>query len=127
MGQEVIFCVAKSNLQVNCNNLLIFLSLHLHCSFQDAIAKNSFYDQTLGVDEGDMDKAMAEADEIVTGTVDSHAQEHLYLEPQTALCVPKVEQKELDIYSSTQSINEQQVKAQTLLDIENHNFYSRKS
>jgi xanthine dehydrogenase molybdopterin-binding subunit B len=43
------------------------------------------YENNISFDEGDVDKAMSEADVIVSGEVETHAQEHLYLEPHTAL------------------------------------------
>jgi len=70
------------------------------------------YENNISFDEGDIDKAMSEADVIVSGEVETHAQEHLYLEPHTALAIPKIEQREMDIYASTQAINEMQVKIQ---------------
>ena len=68
------------------------------------------YENNICFDEGDIDEAMSEADVIVSGEVETHAQEHLYLEPHTALAVPKIEQREMDIYASTQANNDVQVK-----------------
>jgi xanthine dehydrogenase molybdopterin-binding subunit B len=59
-------------------------------------------------DEG-IDKVMSEADVVVEGVVESHAQEHMYFEPQSTLAVPKHEQMEIDILCSTQGVNEVQV------------------
>lgn len=67
------------------------------------------FELPMGIDEGDMDKALEEATHVVEGVVESHGQDHFYFEPQTALAIPKVEQKEMDIYSSTQAIMEIQV------------------
>ncbi|XP_071153980.1 xanthine dehydrogenase/oxidase-like [Mytilus edulis] len=86
-------------------------------TIDEAIEKKSFYDLGLSIDEGDMDKAITEAAEIVCGEVESHAQEHLYLEPQTALVVPKIEQREMDVYSATQAINEIQTEISSMLSI----------
>lgn len=86
-------------------------------TIDEAIEKNSFYDQKLSIDEGDVDKAMNEAAMIVSGEVEVHSQEHLYLEPHTALAVPRIEQKELEIYASTQAITEMQVEVSHMLNL----------
>ncbi|MGR9054163.1 MAG: xanthine dehydrogenase molybdopterin binding subunit [Gammaproteobacteria bacterium] len=51
---------------------------------------------------GDVDAAWAQCDEIVSGSAETGAQEHVYLETQTAIAVPG-ENGQLKIVSATQS------------------------
>ncbi len=51
---------------------------------------------------GDTNKAFKECDYVVKGTAETGGQEHLYLETQSALCIPE-EGKYFKITSSTQS------------------------
>jgi xanthine dehydrogenase molybdopterin-binding subunit B len=54
-------------------------------------------------------KAKTGSIDKIEGVVESHAQEHMYFEPQSTLAVPKHEQMEIDILCSTQGVNEVQV------------------
>ncbi len=51
---------------------------------------------------GDVDAAWRHCDVVVTGTAESGAQEHVYLEPQVAVAYP-LENNGLKVYSATQS------------------------
>ncbi|MBU0489365.1 MAG: xanthine dehydrogenase molybdopterin binding subunit [Bacteroidetes bacterium] len=60
------------------------------------------------IERGDLKKALKQSDHVLNGEIRTGAQEHWYLETQTALCVPG-EGKELNIFSSTQHPSETQI------------------
>ncbi len=72
-------------------------------TIQDALQAKSFHGNPEGylVKQGDLEKGFEESVEIVEGEVNLCGQYHFYLEPQSALAIPKDEG--LLIYSSTQS------------------------
>ena len=71
-------------------------------SAREAHSKNSFIAPPRIFSLGDTEKAWADCDVVVEGSVESGGQEHLYLETQNALALPK-EGGGVKIYSSTQS------------------------
>lgn len=75
-------------------------------TMEDAIEKESFFDFYREIKKGDTQTGFAESDYVFTGTARMGGQEHFYLETQAALCVPKPEDSEMEIFSSTQNPNE---------------------
>nr|XP_018916770.1 PREDICTED: xanthine dehydrogenase [Bemisia tabaci] len=72
-------------------------------TIEDAIAAKSFFkDPPQGLVYGDPESAFATADHVLTGEVRSGGQEHFYLETHCALVVPKREDDELDVLTSSQ-------------------------
>lgn len=59
-------------------------------TIDDAIEKNSFYQEHgRSIVKGDVDKAMEEAEHVVTGNFQMSGQEHFYLETNAVLVLPK--------------------------------------
>lgn len=58
---------------------------------------------------GDIEKGLAEAEMRLEGVINTGAQEHLYMEPISALVVPKKEDSEVDVFVNTQEANGCQV------------------
>lgn len=58
---------------------------------------------------GDPDAAFKTAEHVLEGEVRMGGQEHFYLETQTCVVVPKMEDNEMEITSSTQHPTEMQV------------------
>lgn len=58
---------------------------------------------------GDIEKGLAEAEMSLEGVINTGAQEHLYMEPISALVVPKKEDSEVDVFVNTQEANGCQV------------------
>ena len=85
-------------------------------TIQDAIKNNSFYEgHTREIVKGDVDAGLRNAQHVLEGTFEMGGQEHFYLETQSVLVVPKGEDGEIDITSSTQNPSEvQQVVAEVL-------------
>jgi len=79
--------------------------------FQDAIAENSYYkDHGMKLERGDCKSVLRTSPYIVSGEVRIGSQEHFYMEPQGCIAMPKGEDNELEIISSTQNPMGVQVK-----------------
>uniref|UniRef100_A0A9L0JKC9 aldehyde oxidase n=1 Tax=Equus asinus TaxID=9793 RepID=A0A9L0JKC9_EQUAS len=70
-------------------------------TIEDAIKHSSFLCPEKKLEQGNVEKAFEEVDQIVE-EVHVGGQEHFYMETQRVLVIPKTEDKELDIYVSTQ-------------------------
>ncbi|KAL9603139.1 MAG: hypothetical protein Q9219_001342 [cf. Caloplaca sp. 3 TL-2023] len=77
-------------------------------TIEEAIAKESYFQHYRYINKGDAEKAFAEADHVFTGIVRMGGQEHFYLETQACVAVPKPEDGEMEIWSSTQNPTETQ-------------------
>jgi xanthine dehydrogenase/oxidase len=73
-------------------------------SIEDAIEAGSYFDHIRPeIRKGDPEAAFATADHIFTGTCRMGGQEHFYLETQACVAIPKLEDGEMEIWSSTQN------------------------
>lgn len=77
-------------------------------TIEEAIQTESYFNHFRHIKKGDTEKAFEEADHVFTGTVRMGGQEHFYLETQACLAVPKPEDGEMEIFSSTQNPAETQ-------------------
>lgn len=77
-------------------------------TIEEAIEQDSYFNHFRHIKKGDTEKAFAEADHVFTGTARMGGQEHFYLETQACLAVPKPEDGEMEIFSSTQNPAETQ-------------------
>ncbi|KAF2190838.1 xanthine dehydrogenase [Zopfia rhizophila CBS 207.26] len=77
-------------------------------TIEEAIEKESYFNHFRHIKKGDTEKAFAEADHVFTGIARMGGQEHFYLETQACLAVPKPEDGEMEIFSSTQNPSETQ-------------------
>nr|XP_021510779.1 aldehyde oxidase 2 [Meriones unguiculatus] len=71
-------------------------------TIEDAIKHNSFLCPEKTLEQGNVEEAFENVDQIVEGEVHVGGQEHFYMETQRVLVIPKTEDKELDMYVSTQ-------------------------
>uniref|UniRef100_A0A2K5XKD2 aldehyde oxidase n=1 Tax=Mandrillus leucophaeus TaxID=9568 RepID=A0A2K5XKD2_MANLE len=71
-------------------------------TIKDAIKHNSFLCPEKKLEQGNIEEAFEKVDQIIEGEVHVGGQEHFYMETQRVLVIPKTEDKELDIYVSTQ-------------------------
>nr|XP_008165070.1 aldehyde oxidase 1 isoform X2 [Chrysemys picta bellii] len=69
---------------------------------EEAIKHNSFFEPQRRLEQGNVDEAFETVDQILEGEIHIGGQEHFYMETQCALVVPKEEDKEMDVYVSTQ-------------------------
>ncbi|XP_078465987.1 xanthine dehydrogenase/oxidase [Lampetra fluviatilis] len=86
-------------------------------TMQDAIAQDSFYEQQRQILKGNLESGFAEADHIVEGEIHIGGQEHFYLETQCSLVIPKGENGEIEIFSSSQSPTNTQLEAAEVLGV----------
>lgn len=80
-------------------------------TIEEAIAKESYFQHyryiNIGQDEGAFDEDIWEnADHVFSGVVRMGGQEHFYLETQACVVIPKPEDGEMEVYSSTQNPTE---------------------
>ncbi|GAB1284990.1 Aldehyde oxidase 2 [Apodemus speciosus] len=71
-------------------------------TIEDAVKHNSFLCPEKKLEQGNIEEAFENVDQIVEGKVHVGGQEHFYMETQRVLVIPKTEDKELDVYVSTQ-------------------------
>ncbi|XP_077010735.1 aldehyde oxidase 4-like [Tamandua tetradactyla] len=71
-------------------------------TIEQALEHNSFLSAEKKIEKGDVDQAFKNVDQIIEGEVHVEGQEHFYMETQTVLAVPKVEDKEMVLYLGTQ-------------------------
>ncbi|KAM9123112.1 aldehyde oxidase 1-like isoform 2-T3 [Pangshura tecta] len=69
---------------------------------EEAIKHNSFFEPQRRLEQGNVDEAFETVDQILEGEIHIGGQEHFYMETQCSLVVPKGEDKEMDVYVSTQ-------------------------
>ncbi|KAL8920101.1 MAG: hypothetical protein Q9208_006454 [Pyrenodesmia sp. 3 TL-2023] len=77
-------------------------------TIEEAIARESYFQHFRYIKKGDTEKAFKEADHVFTGIVRIGGQEHFYLETQACVAIPKPEDGEMEIWSSTQNPTETQ-------------------
>lgn len=76
-------------------------------TIEQAIEANSFYDHHKPfIKSGDIEASFATADHVFAGVSRMGGQEHFYLETQACVAIPKPEDGEMEIWSSTQNPNE---------------------
>ena len=63
---------------------------------------------------GDVESAMAKADHVLQGEMRVGGQEQFYMETQACIAVPKGEDGEMEIFSSTQNPTATQVRCHTV-------------
>ncbi|RPH95709.1 xanthine dehydrogenase molybdopterin binding subunit [candidate division KSB1 bacterium] len=83
---------------------------------EQALAAKSFLAPEIGLERGNVDRAFAQAEIVLEGTVSSGAQEHVYWETQRSRAVPG-EDQEITIYSATQAPTEVQELAAHVLGL----------
>lgn len=106
VGQPVALLVARSLAAAKEAKGLVRVDVEEEApilSIEEALAVKSFHGRPEGylLQQGDIEKALHECETVVEGDLRLNGQYHFYLEPQSALSIPKDEG--LVIYSSTQS------------------------
>jgi xanthine dehydrogenase/oxidase len=98
-------------------------------TIKDAIENNSFYSLKREVKKGEFDadtfSVQGTADILVEGELDIGGQEHFYLETHGCLAIPKNEDNEMTVYSSTQNVNDIQKEASNVLKIPANRIVSK--
>ena len=86
-------------------------------TIEEAIEHESFFQHFRYIQKGDTEKAFAEADHVFTGTARMGGQEHFYLETNACVAVPKPEDGEMEVFSSTQNPAETQAYVAKVLGV----------
>ncbi|KAI9839558.1 MAG: hypothetical protein M1819_002184 [Sarea resinae] len=77
-------------------------------TIEEAIEKDSFFDHYRYIKKGDVEDAFSKADHVFSGVTRMAGQEHFYLETNACVVIPKPEDGEIEVYSSTQNPTETQ-------------------
>lgn len=75
-------------------------------TIEEAIAHERYFDHYRFIKKGDVDEAFKSADHVFDGVVRIGGQEHFYLETQACAVIPKPEDGEMEVWSSTQNPSE---------------------
>ncbi|XP_020840560.1 aldehyde oxidase 1 [Phascolarctos cinereus] len=106
VGQLVCAVIADSDVKAKRAARLVKIEYSdctpLILTVEDAIQHNSFFKPERKIDYGNVDEAFKTVDQILEGEIRTGGQEHFYVETQSMLVVPHGEDKEMDVYVSTQ-------------------------
>ncbi|XP_059609594.1 xanthine dehydrogenase-like [Phlebotomus argentipes] len=92
----------------------------LTITIEDAIEQESFFPMTPeDIVKGDVEEALKKADHVIEGEVRMGGQEHFYLETHAAIASPR-DADELDIYCTSQGLNQVMSYVSFILDIPRH-------
>jgi xanthine dehydrogenase large subunit len=122
IGEPIAIVVAKTIQIARAASKLIeieFEKLPVIIDPREAFEKNSLIVPPIVFSSGDVENAWNNCDIIVEGSIDSGAQEHLYLETQGTIAFP-IEGDKIKIISSTQSPTAVQKQAAKVLGLPMH-------
>jgi xanthine dehydrogenase/oxidase len=94
-------------------------------TIEEAIEKDSYFDHYRYIKTGDTEKAFAQADHVFEGVARMGGQEHFYLETQACVVVPKPEDGEMEVWSSTQNPSETQAYVAQVTGVEANKVVAR--
>ncbi|EEH40664.2 aldehyde oxidoreductase [Paracoccidioides lutzii Pb01] len=95
-------------------------------TIEEAIEAKSFFDHHKPyIQNGDPEAAFAAADHVFTGVSRIGGQEHFYLETQACVAIPKPEDGEMEIWSSTQNPKETQEYVAKVTGVASNKIVSR--
>lgn len=77
-------------------------------TIEEAIEADSYFDHFHYINNGDVEQAFKECEHVFTGVTRMGGQEHFYLETNACVCIPKPEDGEMEVWSSTQNPSETQ-------------------
>ncbi|KAI1237061.1 hypothetical protein IHE44_0014316 [Lamprotornis superbus] len=100
VGQIVCAVVADSD--VHAKQAAAKVKIEYEMLEPEAIKHNSFFEPKRKLEQGNVDEAFETVDNIIEGEICIGGQKHFYMETQSMLAVPKGEDKEMDLYVSTQ-------------------------
>uniref|UniRef100_G3WW71 aldehyde oxidase n=1 Tax=Sarcophilus harrisii TaxID=9305 RepID=G3WW71_SARHA len=86
-------------------------------TIKDAVNHKSFIGSERKLEQGNIKEGFQAVDQIIEGEVHVGGQEHFYMETQTVLVIPKSEDKEMEIYVSSQDAASVQEKVASTLGI----------
>ncbi|NXX95379.1 AOXA oxidase, partial [Centropus bengalensis] len=106
VGQIVCAVVADSNVHAKQAAAKVKIEYEVLepviLTVEESIKHNSFFEPKRKLEQGNVDQAFETVENIIEGEIHIGGQEHFYLETQSVLAVPRGEDKEMDVYVSTQ-------------------------
>ncbi|KAI9933030.1 hypothetical protein MW887_009284 [Aspergillus wentii] len=94
-------------------------------TIEEAIEAGSYFAHYPFIKCGDTEKAFKQADHVFTGVSRMGGQEHFYLETQACVAIPKPEDGEMEIWSSTQNPTETQTFVAQVTGVASNKIVSR--
>ncbi|KXT17909.1 hypothetical protein AC579_5933 [Pseudocercospora musae] len=94
-------------------------------TMEEAIAADSFFPHYHYINNGDVEEAFHKADHVFSGVARMGGQEHFYLETNACVAVPKPEDGEMEIFSSTQNPTETQAYVAQVTGVSANKIVSR--
>ena len=119
IGQAIALIAAESEeaaIKAERHIRIEYEELETILTLQDAINKNNEITPTRKIECGNADEILKSAPHIISGELETGAQEHWYLETQSALAIPG-EGKEMLIHASSQNPSETQAIVAEVLGI----------
>lgn len=119
VGQAIILIATESNdIAIAAEKLITidYEPLETILDIRTAIEKNTLLGPVRTMQRGDAEGELKKAVHVLSGELETGAQEHWYLETQTCLCIPG-ENNEITAYSSTQHPSETQAIISEVLGI----------
>ena len=110
-GQPIGMVLANSpqEAEVGARSVLVeYQDLPAIFTIEEAVEHQSFFEHYRYIKKGDTERAFAEADHVFEGIARMGGQEHFFLETNACLAIPKPEDGEMEIWSSTQNPTETQ-------------------
>ena len=123
IGQAIVLIAADNEEIAREAEKLISITykpLEAILDIETAIAHDSKLSPTRKIERGKTERSFRKAAHIITGELRSGAQEHWYLETQSALCVPG-EDNELTVFASSQNPAETQAIVAEVLGVSRNN------
>ena len=77
-------------------------------TIEEAIAANSYHNHYRFIKKGNVEEAFEDAEHVFEGVTRMGGQEHFYLETNACVAIPKPEDGEMEVWSSTQNPTETQ-------------------
>lgn len=110
-GQPIGMVLATSAKQAEAGSRAVkvdYEELPAIFTIEEAIEADSYFDHYHYINNGDVEEAFKKADHVFSGVSRIGGQEHFYLETQACVVVPKPEDGEMEVFSSTQNPSETQ-------------------
>ncbi|XP_031409921.1 aldehyde oxidase 2-like isoform X1 [Meleagris gallopavo] len=123
VGQIICAVVAETLTQAKCGAKkvkIVYEDLQPVLAIKDAIKHNSYITEERKLEKGDIEKGFKSADKIIEGELHMGGQEHFYLETNSVVVIPRMEDKEMDVYVSTQHATEVQKLVASALNLQSN-------
>ncbi len=127
-GQLIALIIAKNQKIAQRASKLVkvqYETLPHILTIQEAIEKDFFFSKPTVIKHGNIEAGFQSSEHILEGEVFLGGQEHFYFETQCSLVVPKKEDDEYEIFSSTQSPTETQHIVSRVLGVDSNRIVCR--